>query len=105
MVDLWHTPEDALSLYLKIAKLLSNFKGKVSYWIEKSILALIRRYLITLIEEKLNGYTEKDYLVSENENDQIINCFYQISKNENISSCEEMNEFLSDENIKKLITK
>ena len=104
-VDLWHTPEDALSLYLKIAKLLSTFKGKVSYWIEKSIIALIRRYLITLIEEKLNGYTEKDYLVSENENDQIINYFYQISKNENISSCEEMNEFLSDENIKNLITK
>ena len=29
----------------------------------------------------------------------------KISKNENISTCEEMNEFLSDENIKKLITK
>ena len=102
-VDLWHTPEDGLALYLKISKILTSFKGKVSYWIEESILALIRRYLITLIEEKLNGFSEKDYLHSENENDEIINHLYQLSKNKNISSKEEMQEFLSDESIKKLI--
>ena len=102
-VDLWHTPEDGLALYLKISKILTSFKGQVSYWIEESILALIRRYLITLIEEKLNGFSEKDYLKSENENDEIINHLYQLSKNKNISSREEMQEFLSDESIKKLI--
>ena len=102
-VDLWHTPEDGLPLYLKISKILNSFKGQVSYWIEESILALIRRYLITLIEEKLNGFSEKDYLHSENENDEIINHLYQVSKNKNISSREEMQEFLSDVSIKNLI--
>ncbi len=102
-IDLWHTPEDALVLYLKISNILKDYKGKTSYWIEKSILALIRRYLLTLVEEKLNGFTDKDYEKSQNENDEIINKLYFLTKNKNISSKEEMQEFLSDENIKELI--
>ena len=31
------------------------------YWIERSILCMLRRQMLTIFEEQLEGFSEKDY--------------------------------------------
>ena len=102
-IDIWHNPEDGLPLYLKFKKILKNKGIKVSYWLEKSILAMLRRCLLTVVEESLEGYKDKDYLKAQNEYDEIINSLYFKTKNISISSFNELMELLSDKSLLKLI--
>lgn len=102
-IDIWHNPEDGLPLYLKFKRLLKNEKLVVSYWLEKSILAMYRRCLLTIIEENMMGYTKKNYLKSENEYDDIINELYFKTENVKFSSIDEIKRFLQDNNLLKLI--
>lgn len=103
-VDLWHNPEDGILSYIKMKK-LERFsdKTKFLYWLETSLIALLRRELIILIEEQLEGYKESDYLKAENENDTIINELYRISKDESFSLFSEIVSYLSSENIKSIV--
>ena len=102
-IDIWHNPEDGLPLYLKFKKILKNKGLKVSYWLEKSILAMLRRCLLTVVEESLEGHKDKDYLKAQNEYDEIINSLYFKTKNISISSFNELMELLSDKSLLKLI--
>ena len=102
-IDLWHNPIDALPLYIKIYNLLYRYNIKVNYRIENSIISALRRALITLLEENLEGYKDNDYLKSQNDYDLLINKLYFKTKDKKISSEEELYEFLSEENIKKII--
>ncbi len=98
-IDIWHNPEDGLPMYLKFKNILKNKNIKVSYWLEKSILAMYRRCLLTVIEESLLGYSDKDYLKEKNEYDHIINDLYFKTKNLNISSLDDLLEILSDKSL------
>ena len=100
--DLYHNPFDALPLYIKM-KQIENKNITYLYWIEKEIVALIRRYLLSLIEEYFLGYTEKDYKKVKNNEDKIYNYFYSLIKEKVISSEDDLIKLLSDENIKNLI--
>lgn len=102
-IDIWHNPEDGLPLYLQFKKLLKNKKVKTSYWLEKSILAMYRRCLLTIVEEAKEGYTKKDYLKSENEYDQIINELYFKTENIVIKSYDELLNLLQDKNLLRII--
>ena len=103
-VDLWHDPLDGLPLYIHFKKKEKEFKGvNVHYWLEPSILALYRRYLLTIIEESLLGYKDKDYTKIANDDDKIINHLYFQTKNLVFHTYEEIHDFLSDENIKELM--
>ena len=102
-IDIWHNPEDGLPLYLRFKKMLKNYKGEVRYWLEKSILAMYRRCLLTIFEEDMMGYTKKNYLKSENEYDQIVNDLYFKTENMSFSSMEDVKEILQDKGLLKLI--
>ena len=104
-IDLWHTVEDGLELYVKISKILNDVKIKTNYWIETSLIASIRRALITLLEENLEGFKDKDYQNASNFFFSLINELYFKLKNSKINSKENLIKFLSNENIKKLISK
>ena len=70
-VDLWRDTNDGLELYLKIKKLSRvHLTTKFDYWIEKSMLQIIRRAMITMFYEYINGIevneenTHFDYVVN-----------------------------------------
>lgn len=102
-VDIWHNPEDGLPMYLKLVRLLKNKKLTISYWLEKSILAMYRRCLLTVIEESMNGYTKKDYLKAKNEYDEIINDLYFKTENMIFDSINEIKGIMQDNFLKNLI--
>ena len=102
-VDIWHSPEDGLPLYLRFKSLLKDYKQDTYYWLNKSLIAMFRRCLLTLLEENLQGYTDKNYQTSENEYDEIINKLYFYLKDKSFTSYDEIHQFLSDDNLEKLI--
>ena len=101
-MDIWHNPEDGLPLYLKFKSLLKGYKGQQFYWLNKSLIAMLRRCYLTVIEEQLNGSGDKDYMKSENEYDRIINALYFYTKNTIIDTYQELLEHLSDENLENI---
>ena len=103
-VDLWHNPEDGLPLYLRISKIAMHYKNcKFQYWLEKSLIALYRRCLLTIYEEALQGYDDKAYLEAVHPIDKIINEIYFKTKNITINNYDDINNLLTDESILKLI--
>ena len=102
-IDIWHNPEDGLPLYLRFYKELRNKNIKVGYWLEKSILAMYRRCLLTVIEESLLGYGDSYYKKSKNDYDQIINDLYFKTKDVIIDNESQLIEILKDKNLQKLI--
>lgn len=102
-VDLWHNVEDGLELYVKLFRELTKFKVKTNYWIEDSLIAALRRAIITLLEENLEGYKDKDYESSYNFYDSLINELYFKLKDKEINSKEDLIELLSEKSIKNLL--
>lgn len=102
-IDIWHNPEDGLPMFLKFNKILKGTKIKTSYWLEKSILAMYRRCLLTVIEESILGYDDSHYKKAENEYDEIINDLYFKTKDVVVTSKEELNDILKDNQLKNLI--
>ena len=105
-VDLYHTSLDALPLYLQILNILNIKKynlNKVLFWIEESILAYIRRILLSLIEETINNVDPKIYLKAKTLDDKLINYLYFTLKEKTISNKEELDDLLKNENLKRLI--
>jgi len=99
--DMWHNANDGLPLYLRIANY--HIKCNTGFWLETSIIALGRRYLLTLIEESLSGFKDKDYLNVKNNDDRILKTLYFKAKDLVIKNSTELVEFLSNINIKKLL--
>lgn len=99
--DIYHDAQDGLIPYIRMKKLehLSS-ETKYEYWIENSILILLRRYIVTLFEEYLNGYSEEDYRINETDEDRIINAIYIAMKDKNFTSYDEIHQFLLDESLK-----
>ena len=87
--DLWHDPEDGLPLFVELKKIN---KG-IDCWLEVSMYALLRRCMITLLEEQLNSLKEEDYKFARTYTDKVINKFYQKTKN---LSLERLDDLLSD---------
>ena len=100
--DLWHNAEDGLKPYLEIKSLLKNFSKERDYRIEESIIAYIRRFLIGLFEENLNGYSDSNYPEEGNFIDKIYSKLYFKTKNVTLTTKSDIDSFLSDENIQKL---
>ncbi len=104
--DIWHLPFDGLFSYLRFVPLFSSFKKtETSYWIEKSILSLLRRALIILIDEEYKGSTDENYRRSKNETDSLINALHFSLKKVKIKSVPELLSILSDENLRSLAAK
>jgi hypothetical protein len=87
-IDIYHTASDALPLYLRFKRAEKNIhtNTEFSYWIEESILCLLRRYVLTLIEEYYQGLKESDYDVIEDEESLLLHVLYQALKEEEFNN-------------------
>ncbi len=102
--DLWHDEEDGLPLYLKM--LQTEKEGtKYAYWIEDSLLIMLRRCIITLIEEQEDGKTAKDYQKANNSLDSIINKLFFLLNDFQIDSYEDVKKLLDNDSLKSLAKK
>lgn len=103
-VDIYHTASDALSLYMRFKKNERKLTDiKVDYWIEESILCLLRRYILTLIEEYYQGYQEKDYLEPYDEESEILLSLFKKLKNMTFNNIDEIKCLLSNNGLISLL--
>ena len=103
-VDLWHNEIDGIPMYCIFKSNEYLFPTtKFSYWIEDSLLTMIRRCLLTLIEETLN---KKDVSYTDERNyfDHIINVLYVIYKDSKFTSFKEIEALLKKDNLIRLAT-
>ena len=97
--DLWHAPEDGLSLFVQLKRINKN----IDCWLEVSLYQMLRRCMITLLEENLQGYKEEDYRFARNYTDKVINKYYQKTKNLVINNENDLSNLLSDDNLLNLL--
>lgn len=100
-IDLYRDVNDGIKLYIDTYKLSLNHPNTTfDFWIEKSMLVMIRRCLITVIYEtyyNINCNEHNNYF------DYIINRFKVILKDYNISCKKDVLDLLNLDNIKTLI--
>lgn len=99
--DLWHSPEDGLDLFIKLKRIDMG----IDCWLETSLIALLRRCMITLFEETLEGLDDNAYKHARNTTDKVINKYYQLTKNLVIHNEDELNNLLKAETLINLIIK
>ena len=93
--DLWHDPEDGLSLFVQLKRISKN----IDCWLEVSLYQMLRRCMITLLEEQLEGMGEDAYKHARNYTDKVINRFYQKTKNLRLDNEDDLHKLLSDESL------
>lgn len=104
--DLWHMPEDGLPMYVKMLPFEEKHPGVTfSYWIEKSMLALIRRAVMVLIDEEMLESVDENYLHECTFSDHLINQVHFVLKEQEISSLEEVRKLLSFSSLKGIARK
>lgn len=103
-VDIWHLPTDGLDLYLQFKKIFSSYSlTPINYWVETSLLTLLRRAILILFDEESQGSTDEDYDYAATSSDILINTLHKKLKKVEIRSYSDLIGFLSDDNLKKLI--
>lgn len=103
-VDLWRTPIDGLSLYIKMRRHEIYHKScKYLYWIEDSLLSSFRRALAILIYEELNGADDSKFSKSFNTFDKIINSLHFALKNVTINSYDDVYKIMSKDYLMEIV--
>lgn len=103
-IDIYRNATDALPTYIRFKQKENNIpQTEFAYWIEKTILCYVRRYLIVLMQESLEGYTLDDYKNPENDEGKVLLSFFKALENTEFSSLEEIVSFLSDSSLKEFI--
>ena len=101
--DIWHNVGDGEILYIMIKNLEHlHPQTRFDYWIEKSMLAMLRRQTLTVFQEVNAGYKDSDYKKAANDNDKIINAIYMYHKNTSINSYNDLHKILTDEELSKM---
>ena len=98
--DLWHDPEDGLELFVKLKRINQN----IDCWLDVSMYALLRRCMITLLEEQLDNYQDDAYRFAKTYTDKVINLYYQKTKNLHLTKDEDIDNLLSDNYLLSLVT-
>lgn len=102
-VDLWHLPEDGLPLYLQMRRYEARDPHCVfSYWVEPSLLSLLRRALIILIQEEIAGATDEDYDFAATPSDELINRLHRLYKKKEFHSFQELSLFLAEPSLRQV---
>lgn len=105
-VDIYHNAFDGVICYYQIKPYEKHLSTTTfAYWIEDSLICLMRRQMLTLIEETINGSTEKDYLNERNINDRIINALYFLTKNVELNTTSDVKKFLSKDSLSAIAQK
>lgn len=105
-VDLYHTEEDGLPLYLALKPLQKNLlapKGHCDYWIERSLLAGLRRYAIALLDEERQGSSDEDYPASDDPEAEIFRKLHFAAKKVVLSTSSDLDLFLSDQSLSQIV--
>jgi hypothetical protein len=104
--DIYHNVGDGIELYLKM-KAREHTKENLiyTYWIETSLLDMMRRQLLILFEEELDGAKDDLYTKADNINDIIINKMHFVLKDYPINTYQELHYLLSDDQLKELAKK
>ena len=97
--DLWHNPEDGLPLFVALKRVNKN----IDCWLETSMYALLRRCMITLLEESLQGLDDSSYRFFKNYTDKVINKFYHKTKNLRLNNEEDLRKLLNNEYLLSLL--
>ena len=93
--DLWHNPEDGLPLFVSLKKIDKS----IDCWLETSLFALLRRCMITLLEEQLSDYQDDAYRYAKTYTDKVINIYYQKTKSLHIKCEDDLHKLLEDSNL------
>ena len=102
-IDIYHNPLDALFSYIRFIKNESkNSNITHLYWIEDSIICYIRRIIISIFEEALSSYDDKDYIDNDDYLNNFINKLYFYLKTLTYTSFNDVISFLSKESIKNI---
>lgn len=101
-VDIWHNANDGFHLYHHFIKLLPNTEN-VFYWLENSLICMFRRLIITVIQEELEGFKDKDFNKTENEYDEYLKIIHFKYKDKTFNTYDDLYEFLSFENLKSIL--
>ena len=97
--DLWHNPEDGLPLFIGLKKINPN----IDCWLEVSLYALLKRCMITLLEEQLENYKEDAYQHAKNYTDKMINKYFFKTKNLRLANEEDLVRLLDNKNLLNLL--
>lgn len=104
-VDIHHTAEDGLPMYIKMKKLENSTRsGQWHYWLESSILALFRRYMIIYLHEQLLGFDISHYQQPITLEDHLYRGLYDATENVYIQSTKDLYQWLSSPSIQSLLT-
>ena len=99
-IDIYRNEDDGLKLYLDFKK---QDKENYHFWIENSFVVMLRRYLLDLMDLYNNEDNETiNYLRKENE---IYSYLDELTNDLEFNSINAIEEFLSDSNIKELVSK
>jgi hypothetical protein len=102
-VDIYHTAMDGWPLYLRFKSIESTWtKTTWSYWLESSILAYLRRFLMSFLEEQTLGYREDKYALTNDVTDELFHNLYRHTKSISVTDEPSLLEWLSDDSIKRL---
>lgn len=107
-VDLYHNEEDGLPLYLELKPFEKNLLapgGTISYWVERSLLCALRRYVMALLLEEAGGATDEDYPLTEDETDILYHNLHVILHDRAIKTPEDLDNLLSDQGLAALAAK
>ena len=103
-IDIWQGVDDGLPLYVQMKVKEKDFpKVRFCYWIEKSLIAMLRRIIITILEESLEGYTAADYQNVEKPIDEIFNDIFHKLVATHLVKFDDVLELLTDDGIRKLL--
>ena len=102
-IDIYHNPLDALPSYIRfIQNEYKNNEITYFYWIEESIICYIRRIIISIFEEALSSFDDKDYIDNDDYLNNFINKLYRYLKKLNFNSYNDISSLLTKEKIKEI---
>jgi hypothetical protein len=105
-VDIYHDAVDGLQAYLAIKPQENIFhQTTVHYWLETSILALLRRYVLIYLEEQLHHPDTADYQTIHSVDDAMLQYLHQQWHATTLTTHDALTKILSIEGLKNLLRK
>jgi hypothetical protein len=101
-VDIYHTADDGLPLYLKIKRFEPHWKNTIfSYWLEHSMIGLLRRYLfISLSLDGMDSLNDYPHWAQT-----LLKAFNLMHEHVVLETLDDVHHWFSTENIHSIIQK
>jgi len=104
-VDIYRTAEDGLPLYMQTKSFEKTFPTiDWHYWLEDSIVSLMRRYMMIFLQEQIEGKDASHYASSDAFQDRIYRGLFLANLKTSIKSVAQLNAWLSHTSIVAFIT-